>query len=107
MNSTSKSVAVAFAVAFLVLLGSRPARAATPIVSCGTVITEPGQYYVANDLVTVGGDCIDIVSDRVTVRLDGHTITGDLSGDGIAANAVEKVRIQGPGDIQGFRNDVR
>ena len=65
---------------------SQPAGNAFPI-----VITAPGSYYLASDLVGVSGhDGIDINVDRVTLDLNGFAIAGpadNSAGDGIEISA--------------------
>ncbi len=56
------------------------------ISACGTVITEPGQYRVTQDLYCEPDQQgIQVFSSKVTVNLNGHTIFCD------AANSVEPV----------------
>jgi parallel beta-helix repeat protein len=97
------------------------------ITQCGTVITQPGHYILANDL-SCGGpspgapvqgatplnpfDGIEIVADHVTLLLDGHTITGD-GGDGAGItvgvgvpSGNSHVSIVGPGTITAFQVGV-
>ena len=95
-----------------VFLLSNVGHAAPPtaITTCPFVITEPGQYYVANDLLgcrglfieTVG---IDIQASHVHLRLNGHTISAfrpTVIGAGIRAIDQTDILIQGPGTITGF-----
>jgi len=97
-----------------VFLLSNVGHAAPPtaITTCPFVITEPGQYYLANDLLgchgvgieTVG---IDIQASHVHLRLDGHRISGPTSiGEGIRAVDQTDILIQGPGTITGFPNGL-
>jgi hypothetical protein len=93
-----------------VLFLSNVGHAAPPtaITTCPFVITEPGQYYLANDLLecprvgieTIG---IDIQASHVHLRLDGHRIWGALGrGAGIRAINQTDILIQGPGSINLF-----
>ena len=60
----------------------------TPITDCGTVIDQPGNYRLANDLVLCATPSPDpnlpivagviIASDDVVLDMDGHTISCDL-----------------------------
>ena len=74
-------------VSALILLIFSPALAqagVTPITECGTVITEPGKYRLAHDLLacpgspfgSFGGPLL-IASSDVKLDLNGHTITCD------------------------------
>lgn len=97
------------------------------ITQCGTVITQPGHYILANDL-SCGGpspvdpvqgtpllnpfDAIEIMADHVTLLLDGHTITGDGGdGNGITVgvgvpSGNSHVSIVGPGTVTAFQSGV-
>src|SRR5439155_17855189 len=66
-----------FAGLALSFLAVQPAAAATDINNCPFVITAPGQYRVANDLVSaLPGSCITVLANDVHLNLVGHTITG-------------------------------
>lgn len=54
--------------------------------SC-TTITSPGTYDVVADITSTGtGACIEIRADDVTLRGNGHELTGDGTGIGVATN---------------------
>jgi len=100
----------------LTLLCAVPAWAADPIAvtTCGTVISTPGDYQLANDLVNCPQDGIDIVSSNVHLILNGHQISGSggaAQGNvityGIAVGigvptGVSGVKINGPGTVSNF-----
>jgi parallel beta-helix repeat protein len=71
----------------LVTVESMPAQAegrATPIRSCGAVLSNPGNYVLARDLscgLPEGGAAIQILANDVRLNLAGHTLSG--TGDGI------------------------
>src|SRR2546422_1010952 len=105
-----------FAGLALSFLAVQPAAAATDINSCPFVIATPGQYRVANDLVsTLPGACITITANDVHLNLVGHTITGPTNclapvtpvSTGIQVGAVENVHINngtvGPMFTDGIR----
>jgi parallel beta-helix repeat protein len=104
-----------FAGLALSLPAVQPAAAATEINACPFVITAPGQYRVANDLVSaLPGPCITIAASDVHLNLNGHTITGPtnclapvIDSTAIAVGAVENVHINngtvGPGFFDGIR----
>ena len=93
-----------------VFLLSNVGHAAPPtaITTCPFVITEPGQYYLATDLLEcprVGIEVIgiDIQASHVHLRLDGHRIVGfSFIGAGIRAIDQTDILIQGPGTITSF-----
>jgi parallel beta-helix repeat protein len=76
----------------------------TAITACGTVISQPGRYYLANDLKQCFGVGISITVSNVQIELRGHTIEADnmsvgaieaLGGD----NALSNLEITGPGTL--------
>ena len=79
------------AIAAIVLITSHAfAAPATPISSCGTVITVPGNYYLANNLSCSGGTAVVIASSKVdldlrTLMIDG----GGGSGYGISTSSAQ------------------
>lgn len=80
----------------------------TPV-TCGSVITAPGQYVLASDCMGPFG--IVIAASDVHLKLNGHTMTGSppFMGPGIeAANAfnVSHLHIEGPGTITMFRRGI-
>ena len=83
-----------------------------PVTTCGTVISSPGKYALANSLSCSTTIAIDIEASNVTFLLNGYTI----SGVGFTANfginvgsvgSITNVSILGPGvitnEIQGVR----
>jgi hypothetical protein len=95
-----------------------PAQAAfTNISTCnpavpapaGSLINTPGDYQVTADLSIAAGDCIVIIASNVSLKLNGHIITGTPTGVGINVSGPVRqnhVGIEGPGLIKGFRNGV-
>jgi parallel beta-helix repeat protein len=81
------------------------AMAAPPTpVTCGSVITAPGQYVLAGDCTGAG---ITITASDVHLKLDGHTMTSVSSFfDGLVAGNVSHVHIQGPGTIRFYRSGI-
>ncbi len=86
---------------------SYAATAPTQPVSCGQKISR--NTVLANDLGPCPGDGIDIVANGVTLRLNGHTITGSDTTNagaqeqtGINLVNVSGVTVTGPGSIQRF-----
>ena len=88
------------------------AQQSTPITQCGTVITQPGSYVVANDLSCFFQDGIDIVADHVILMLNNHQISGlFFIGNGISVgvgvpSGNSHVSILGPGTITGFNQGI-
>jgi parallel beta-helix repeat protein len=92
------------------LLASRAGAGEAFISSCGTVITQPGTYHIANDLTCVSDRyAIEIEASNVELHFDGHTLTGGgigTSGSGVgvgtASASISNVRIMGNGTVTGF-----
>jgi hypothetical protein len=94
-----------------------PAQAAfTDISTCnnavpapaGSLINTPGDYQITADL-TASSNCILITASNVSLKLNGHIITGANSGTGIlvfAAGRLDHVGIEGPGLIKGFATGI-
>lgn len=105
--------------AFLLLLQlvviSAQAQTRIPVTTCGTEISAPGRYYLANDLNCQSGvyEAIRIVSGGVELDLDGRQITGSGFGMGnpggiYATNQAEgNVLVLGPGIIRNTTSCVR
>ena len=98
-----------FAIAALALTVQFAAVAAygqTPITSCGTFITAPGRYVLANDLTNCRYGVIISATRDVELSLAGHHITGTSGPDSGAGIKVQsgatRVRIEGPGVISNF-----
>jgi parallel beta-helix repeat protein len=93
----------------LLLIGGT-IQAATFINTCPFVITSPGDYLLAADLICGGGVGIGITSSDVTLKLEGHRIT---AGEGamlaievrnplpmsMTPRVIQNVPILGPGLI--------
>jgi len=112
------------AVILVALAATAPAQAAfIPITTCnpasapptGSWISTGGDYEVAANLTQSGtGDCILITASGVSLKLNGHQITGggaDSIGAGIYVkggnNRVNHTDIEGPGLIQSFEEGVQ
>lgn len=84
------------------------------ITQCGTVISQPGHYILANDLSCFDQDGVDIVSDHVDLMLNNHQIANvfaDFFANGISVgvgvpSGNSHVHIIGPGTITGFNEGV-
>jgi parallel beta-helix repeat protein len=77
----------------------------TGITDCGTLISESGRYFLANDLKNCSGFGISIAVSNVKVALRGHTIQG-TSGDNMivaqgADTGLSDLEIEGPGTVTG------
>jgi parallel beta-helix repeat protein len=64
-----------FLPALLLAAGSVLAAPPQLVTECGTVITEPGNYLLANDLVGCPDSGVSIFSSDVTLDLKGYTIS--------------------------------
>jgi hypothetical protein len=63
--------------AFLCLLGGIAAHAQEPIRTCGTLITHPGRYELANDLLNCTGSGVRVQTNGIVIiNLNSHQITG-------------------------------
>lgn len=94
----------------LVAMQWTAAWAATPINKC-TIISEPGDYILTQDLVCPNNNGILIIASHVTLNLDHHDIVG--SGDvgigiqvGYPGSFPSEVTILGPSTISNFSGGV-
>lgn len=75
----------------------------TAITDCGTVISDSGRYFLANDLKDCPDSGITITVSHVQVELRGHTI--QAGGNVIDAkggdSGLSELEIEGPGTITG------
>jgi parallel beta-helix repeat protein len=77
------------------------------ITGCGTVISRPGHYFLANDLTQCPGAGISITVSSVSIDLRGHIIqvAGGTSASAIDApggdNGLRNLEIAGPGTLTG------
>lgn len=70
---------------------------------CGTTIAAD---LMLNQSFRCAGQGLTVGANNITVRLNGHTISGSSSGVGIALTGRSGVRIKGPGIITGFRTGI-
>jgi len=82
-----------------------PGRAATSITFCPFIIATPGNYELATDLACPAYGIL-INASGVSLKLNGHTITGPGNDRGIqvfpSSGRLDHVTIQGPGLIRNF-----
>jgi hypothetical protein len=94
------------ALLFLLQLAVVSAQGQNQITRCGTFITAPGEYVLANDLTNCSGDGIVIGGNTkgVLLSLAGHQITGSTSprSAGIKIQSGAGARIVGPGVISSY-----
>jgi hypothetical protein len=86
-----------------------PAQAAFTDISTCSPITQPGDYQVTADLSAGGADCIDIAASNVSLKLNGHIISGARAGVGISLlspGRLDHVSIEGPGLIRNFNSGI-
>lgn len=101
---------------FICVPASAAAPSVVPVTSCGTVINQPGNYALANDLFCFLQDGIAIIADNVTLSLSGHNIAQDVDDFGFSNNGIsvgvgvlkgnKRVTIMGPGTISGFNQGI-
>jgi parallel beta-helix repeat protein len=76
---------------------------ATAITACGTVISQPGRYFLVNDLKQCPGFGVSITVSDVEVELRGHTIQASFQDSAIVANGgstgLSDLEIEGPGTL--------
>jgi large repetitive protein len=112
MKVATKRTSLALAAAgALALAGGGPASADAPtaVSACGTVISAPGRYALADDLVNCAGDGVDIAAGDVTLLLNGHTISGAglVRAAGVGTSGtLTNVTVLGPGLITNFEFGV-
>src|ERR1019366_825876 len=94
------------ALLFLLQLTVVSAQGQNQITRCGSFITAPGEYVLANDLTNCSGDGIIIGGNAkgVVLNLAGHQITGSSSAQraGIKIQSGANARIVGPGVIANY-----
>jgi parallel beta-helix repeat protein len=81
-------------------------RTPTAAVACGQVVK--GNVELNSDL-NCSGDGLIVGADGITIRLNGHTITGpgpDSSKVGVSVGNQDGVRIEGPGTIEQFQAGI-
>jgi hypothetical protein len=78
--------------------------ASAAVVQCGQFITV--DTTLENDLLNCPGDGILIDGDNVTLDLNGHTIEGTGSGDGISIVGTADVNVEN-GVVRDFSNGVQ
>ncbi|MCP3980550.1 MAG: right-handed parallel beta-helix repeat-containing protein [bacterium] len=73
------------AVILALVIGAIPAAAADgriPIYQAPVTITQPGSYYLTQDITHVGsGESITIAADQVTIDFNGHTLLKENAGN--------------------------
>lgn len=89
----------------LLLLAQLAVAAPTKIKDCGTVIDQPGDYVLAND-INCPGEGIRILTGGVHLDLNSHVIgsTNPRSNNGITIHDAGRVEVRGPGAITGFNH---
>ncbi len=101
-NTRIDAIRATVACVVILAVGGHAAAKDTPIMTCPFVISAPGNYFLAANLGPCAGPfAIQIATSDVRLRLEGHAITGvaTLATDGISADGVQKIRIEGPGTI--------
>ena len=88
------------------LSGSSATAAVTFINTCGFVIKSAGQYHLAQDLNCTAMNGIIITASDVELHLDGHTLTGDGTFNGIFFEGLQNVSIFGSGVISNFTSGI-
>lgn len=72
-------------------------------VTCGDTISTPDRYFLA---ASCGPGEITITASNVTLKLDGHTMTGSGAGIGVfvdnSAGPLSGLKIMGPGTVTNY-----
>ena len=76
----------------------------TDITACG-VITGPGSYRLANNLAAAG-DCLILSGNHFTIDLNGFTIDGDGTGNGILSGNLMEGLILRNGTLKEFSHGI-
>ena len=87
--------------AISIFIAAQPARAATPVTTCGMTVSGAGELICDLDCSTYAGTALTL---NGTLKLNGHTLTGtDASADSITVDCRGKTAciIRGPGAIVG------
>jgi parallel beta-helix repeat protein len=76
------------------------------ISTCGMTISQPGSYYVTQNL-SATGTCLEVTANDVTIDLNGFTLTGDGSSVlyGIYINNVSNVEVRN-GTVRNFGKGI-
>jgi parallel beta-helix repeat protein len=77
-----------------------------PISAPGFVITNSGSYYVATNIIAVSGHGISIMTNNVTVDLNGFMLQGAGASAGVAVPGVRTNIVVRNGTIRGFGNGI-
>lgn len=104
-NILTHRVAPIMLAAIALAFAAPAAQAATPITDCGTVISQPGRYFLANDLQQCPGFGVSITVSYVEIELRGHTIQATFGDSSITAAGgdagLTDLEIEGPGTVTG------
>ena len=110
-------VVVMFALASLATVGASSVSADVRITqaTCPVAIAAPGDYRLDTDLACQPGENgIVITASNVTVRLDGHHISGSACGTGVGilvgiatGKMLSRVRLIGEGTVENFQTGIR
>ena len=112
-NALKRGIAPATLAGIALLFAAQAARTddndehkPTGITDCGTVINDPGRYFLASDMKDCPDFAISITVSHVQIELRGHTLQGTQGDNGINVKGgdtgLSELEIQGPGTITGF-----
>jgi parallel beta-helix repeat protein len=80
----------------LLLVAGSVLAAPKNVTECGTVLTEPGNYKLVNDLLDCPGNGVDIVGSDIVLNLKGYEIScaeNDLEVSGVAVYSLSEAMI--------------
>jgi parallel beta-helix repeat protein len=101
MITTSKRFAGILFPALVLVFSSADAMAATPVTTCGQILSSPGNYYLPASLTCPSTSGILVTANNVNIDLNGNTLNG--SGGGNHGIITSKDNNPPPGDCTGVR----
>ena len=86
-------------------LNSNPALGGTVFINACGPISSPGNFVLSRNL-TASGDCLTLTSSNINVDMNGHSISGDGTGNGIVGNNITNIVIN-DGTIKHFDTGIK
>jgi len=86
-------------------LNSNPALGGTVFINACGPISSPGNFVLARNL-TGSGDCLTLTSSNINIDMNGHSISGDGTGNGIVGNNLTNIVIN-DGTIKHFDTGIK
>jgi hypothetical protein len=86
-------------------LNSNPALGGTVFINACGPISSPGNFVLTKNL-TASGDCLTLTSSNINIDMNGHSISGDGTGNGIVGNNLKSIVIN-DGTIKHFATGIK